>query len=144
MSLAFAQRHELSGHNHIARFCRRRDIAEGIVARSAFLLRPDEEYLSTNWMEYFHDSDRQSQIAGVRKALTDKGFQVSRGTAFAVLNVGAATAACKSELNLDIQIIALGEAHNPSHAGIFGYTEHNTDASSTLARQVREVYPAAS
>ncbi len=86
---------------------------------------------------------KRDDEAGVRKALTDKGFQVSRGAAFAVLNVGAATAACKSELNLDIQVIALGETHDPSHAGIFGYTEHNTDAAATLARQVREVYPAA-
>lgn len=134
---------ELAYTHHVARYCRRRHLrSDGRPLRDAFLLRFGEEYLSTNWMDYFHNTDRQFQIAGVRKALTDKGFQVSRGTAFAVLNVGAATAARKNELDLNIQIIALGEAHDPSHVGIFGYTEHNADAASTLARQVREVYPA--
>lgn len=135
---------ELAHAHHVARYCRRRHLrSDGRTLRDAFLLRFGEEYLSTNWMEYFHNTDHQFQTAGVRKALTDKGFHVSRGAAFAVLNVGAATAACKSELNLGVQVIALGETHDPSHAGIFGYTEHNTDAAATLARQIHEVYPAA-
>ncbi len=143
MSLASAQRRELSGHHHVARFCRRRDIADGIVARSAFLLRPGEEFLSTNWLEHFHDSDRQEQIIGVHRALTDKGFRVRRNTAFAVLNVGVAIGACKSDLNLDIQIVALGESHDPSHSGILGYTADDTDTAAALARQVQEVHPTA-
>ena len=144
MSLASAQRGRLLGHHHVARHCRARDMVNGVPQENAFRLRPGEEYLSTNWLEYFHDTARQSQISGVRQALAGKGFRVRRNAAFAVLNVGGAIAACKSDLNLDIHIIALGESHDPSHAGIFGYTEDDTDVAALLARQVSlgEVYPA--
>lgn len=144
MSVAILQRRELSGPHHVARHCRRRDIADGIVARSAFLLRPGEEYLSTNWLEHFHESDRPTQITGVQRALTDKGFHVRRNAAFAVLNVGITIAACKNVLNLDIQIVELGESHDPSHAGIFGCIAGDADTAATLAQQVREVHLAAS
>ena len=136
---------ELAYSHHVARYCRRRHLrSDGRPLRDAFLLRFGEEYLSTNWMEYSHDSERLAQIAGVLQALADKGFRASRTASFAVLNVGAAATACKDDSNLDIKIIALGEKHDPSHTGIFGYTAEDTDTAATLARQVREVYPAAS
>ena len=138
-------RRELEPSHHVARYCRRRDIRnDGAVSPAAFEMRPGEPYLSTNWLEYFHDSDRQSQIAGVRQALADKNFRVSRTGAFAVLNVGAAVSACKAGLNRQIEIIALGEAHDPSHTGIFGYTEYDPDIAARLATSVNsnEIYPA--
>ena len=144
MSLAPAQRERLAEHHHIARHCRARDIANGMPRENAFRLRPGEAYLSTNWPEYFHDSDRLAQIVSVRQALADKGFRVSRTGVFAVLNVGAAVSACKMGRNLDVAIVALGEAHDPSHSGIFGYTEYDTDIAALLAASVRldEVHPA--
>ena len=111
MTIAPAQAGRLLEHHHVARYCRGRDMANGIPRENAFRLRPGEEYLSTNWLEHFHDADRQAQIAGVRQALSDKGFRVRSSAVFAVLNVGAATTACKNDLSLDIQIAALGEAH---------------------------------
>ena len=65
----------LSHSHHVARYCRRRHLrSDGRPLRDAFLLRLGEEYLSTNWLEHFHDSDRPAQIVGVSRALTDKGF----------------------------------------------------------------------
>lgn len=139
-------RRELSPSHHIARYCRRRDVRNnGAVPPAAFELRPGEEYLSTNWMEYFHESHRQTQIAGVRETLAEKNFRVSRTASFVVLNIGVAVNACKTGLNLDIDVIALGQPHDPSRAGIFGYTEHNTDAAAQLAASVspNEIHPAA-
>ena len=62
-----------------------------------------------------------------------------------MLNVGAAVNACKTGLNLDITVIALGKSHDPSHAGIFGYNEYDTNAADLLAKSVNadEIYPAA-
>ena len=110
---------------------------------SAFELRPGEEYLSTNWLEYFHDSDRDIQISGVRQALADKGFRTGRNSYFATLNVGVSVAACGDILNLNIQFIALGEAHDPSHTGIYGCAG-NVRAAAVLAQSVNpnEIYPA--
>ena len=136
----------LSHSDHIARYCRPRDIrSDGRPLRDAFLLRPGESYLSTNWLGYFHNSERQFQIAGVRQALTDKGFHVRSTASFAVLNVGFTIVVCKNALNLDIQILTLGEPHDPSHTGIFGYTAANTDVATLLSKQItaHEVYPAA-
>ena len=134
--------HDLSPNYHVARYCRPRDIADGIPRENAFILRSDETYLSTNWLEYFHESDRNVQIAGVNQALTDKRFRVANSGAFAVLNVGAAIVACWEERNLEIRFTRLGESGDPTHTGIFGYTVEDTDTAATLARQVREVYPA--
>ena len=142
MSLAPPQRRELAGYHNAARFCRRRDLADGIVARSAFLLRPNEPYLSTNWLEYFHASDRQSQIAGVRQALAGKGFNVKPNGAFAVLNVGDTVSAIRQTGNRALRFVVLGESRDPSHTGIFGYPAGDTDTATALARLVREVHPA--
>lgn len=142
-----AGRHELPPEHHIACHCRPRDFgATGLLLDSAFELRPGEEYLSTNWLEFFHDSHRLLQILGVRQALVDKGFRVRPNASFAVLNVGAAVALCRNTLDLDIQFIALGEPHDPSHTGIFGYAEQNAVVAALLAGLVnpREVYAAAS
>ena len=141
-----AGRRELAPSQHIACYCRPRAIREdGTLAPAAFRLRPGEEYLSTNWLEYFHDADRQSQIAGVQQALTDKGFQIRRTASFAVLNVGAAVVRCKDARDIAIQFVALGEAQDPSHTGIYGYTTENAAVASLLATLVapNEVYPAA-
>ena len=140
-----AGRHELPPEHHVARHCRPRDFsAKGLLLDSAFELRPGEEYLSTNWLEYFHDAHRLIQIVGVRQALVDKGFRVRPTASFAILNVGAAVARCSNTLNLDIQFIALGESHDPSHTGIFGYTAQSAVVAALLAASVdpSEVYPA--
>jgi hypothetical protein len=107
------------------------------------LLRPNEEYLSTNWLEYFHDSDRQSQIVGVHQALTDKGFRVSPTGSFAVLNVGNTVSTVRQARDLKIRFVNFGEPHDPSHTGIFGYNAEDTDTATALARLAREVHPTA-
>ena len=139
-------RRALGPSHNVARYCRPRDVRDdGAVSPAAFELRPGEAYLSTNWLEYFHDSDRPTQIAGVRQALTDKGFQVRRAARFAVLNVGVAVAACSDQLNLAIQFVVLGESHDPSHTGIYGYTASHALAAAALAESVspNEIHPAA-
>ena len=112
---------------------------------TAFLLRPGEEYLSTNWLEHFHDSERSTQIDGVRRSLSGKGFRISRNAVFAVLNVGSATIQCGNTLNVDIQFVVLGERRDPSHAGIYGYVAQNAAVAELLAQLLNpdHVYPAA-
>ena len=139
-------RRELEPAYHVARYCRPRHIREdGTLAPSAFHIRPGEEYLSTNWLEYFHDSERSAQISGVRQSLAGKGFRVSGNGSFAVLNVGDSTALDRDTLNIVIQFVLLGETHDPSHTGIFGFTTHNNAAIAvTLAQSLdsSQIYPA--
>ena len=128
---------ELSGRHSVARYCRPRALlSDGRPARAAFLLRPGEAYLSTNWLEYFHAADRPAQLDGVRQALAGKGFRMSRAARFAVLNVGAAADRCRDLLDAPLRFIALGEPHDPSHTGIYGYTAHHTAVAAALAGAV--------
>ena len=139
-------RRTLADSQHVARYCRPRDIgSDSTPIPTAFRLRPGEEYLSTNWLEHFHDSERSTQIDGVRRSLSGKGFRFSRSAAFAVLNVGSATTQCGDALNVDIQFVVLGESHDPSHTGIYGYVAQNAAVAELLAGLVspRAVYPAA-
>ncbi len=119
---------------------------DGQLIETAFTPRPGEAYLSANWLEYFHDSDRPVQIAGVRRALTAKGFQLRRAARFAVLNVGDAVAICRAGCpDANIRIVALGETRDPSHAGIYGVAPPNNIAiAALLAAAVApdDVYPA--
>ena len=100
----------------VARHSRPRALlSDGSPARAAFMLRPGEEYLSANWLEYFHQSDRTVQIAGVRRALVGKGFQLRRNARLAVLNAGTAAAAGHSALGITLRFVALDETTDPSH-----------------------------
>ncbi len=108
------------------------------------MLREGETYLSANWLEHFHPSDRDIQISGVRQTLLDKGFRVARTGHFGVLNVGDAVDRCRQRLDLEVQFISLGEAHDPSHTGIYGLAADKARAAQVLAQSVSpaEVYPA--
>ena len=108
------------------------------------MLRPGEEYLSTNWLEHFHPADRAIQLAGVRQTLRDKGFRVAHTGHFGVLNVGDAVDLCRQNLNLEIRFITLGDGRDPSHTGIYGMVGNESKAAQLLAQAVSpaEVYPA--
>ena len=130
---------DLGPDHHVARYCSPRNIAAGIPSYEAFLLRLDEAFLSTNWLEYFHDSDRQFQMSGIRQALSGKGFRVSRNGRFAVLNVGYSINRVR---RVALRFTLLGQARDPSHAGIFGYLPIDADIALLLSESVRETYPA--
>lgn len=143
-----AQR-ELSSSHSVARYCSKRRLGDdGLPLEEAFRLRVDEVYVSTNWLECFHNSDRPFQIDCVRQSLIAKGFSVRPSARFAVLNVGTATAVCKNSLNLDIKFVLLDELDDPSHTGIYGLDLADDEtqglAAQVLAQSVlpAEVYPA--
>ena len=110
----------------------------------AFILREQETYLSTNWLEHFHPADRNVQLAGVRQTLRDKGFRMARSGHFVALNVGNAIARCRQELKVEIRFITLGDARDPSHTGIYGLAGNEEEVALELAQAVNpaEVYPA--
>ena len=148
MPFGHVDKRELPPNDNVARYCRKRDTDEnGIPMDGAFLLREDKHecYLSTNWLEYFHPSDRTVQIHSVIQSLRAKGRTVANSASFAVLNVRAVIAACKSRLNLDLRFVTTDDPCDPSHTGIYGYVEHNARTAAELAKLVDsdEVYPVA-
>ena len=138
-----AQRELLSNHN-IARYCSPRRLDEdGIPLEGAFLLRSEELYLSTNWLEYFHAADRPFQIECVKQSLIAKGLRVSKNAALTVLNVGTTISGIMEELGLQARVTTLGEVMDPSHTGVYGIAENRVKVVVVLARLVdpNEVYP---
>lgn len=134
---------ELSHNHNVARHCRKRDIGEdGTPMDGAFLLRADEPYLSTNWLEHFHPSDRHLQLNGVLQSLRGKR-NVANNAFLSVLNVGIAVSACQKQLKLELRFVLLRESCDPSHTGIYGYAGHNAKTAAVLAKSVNldEVYP---
>ena len=62
---------------------------------------------------------------------------VQRGEFIAVLNIGSATVSCNSHLGIDLQFITQGGIDDPSHTGIFGYTDDdNAKVALELAKSV--------
>ena len=136
----------LSPQHNVARYCRRRWLVHGGVSRDAFLLREGEPYLSTNWLEHFHQSDRQAQLYGIRAALASK-FKMEADGRFAILNVGYAIDRIMRLHSVPLRFRVLGQAHDPSHTGIFGYGSaivdpKANDVARSLAGSVRELHPA--
>ena len=128
----------LRPEHNVARYCASRKIIRGTPSLEAFMLRSQEDFLSTNWLEHFHSSNRQFQVSGVRDALINKGFRVNASGRFAVLNVGTAT---RQVRHVQLKFILLRHASDPSHAGIFGYQAGDADTAIALSKSVREVYP---
>ena len=108
-------------------------------------MRPSEPCLSTNWLEHFHTAERDSQIAGVLAALSRK-LALARTGKVAVLNVGSAIDLCQRKAGVSIRFVILGDSRDPSHTGIFGYSEptQNARVATLLANSVRSdaLYPA--
>ena len=130
---------ELLPDHNLARYCRPRNIAGGVLSSDAFTLRDGERFLSTNWLEYFHDTDRAIQMSGVRASLAGKGFDIRPGGGFAVVNIQLAN---QSVTRVQLRFLLLGQRNDPSHAGIFGYTASDIDVAGDLAESVRELHPA--
>ena len=140
---------ELLPSDNVARYCSPRHLGgDGLPLEAAFHLRDSENYVSTNWLEHFHPTDRPFQLDCLRQSLIAKGFTVRQSGRFAVLNVGAVIAVCKDKLKLDIRFVTLGEPDDPSHTGIYGMetltANDKASAAAALAQSVSpaEVYPA--
>ena len=58
--------------DHIARFCRPLQVADGQIQATAFMLRSNEEYLSVNWLEYLNCSNRDHEINEIRNVHSAK------------------------------------------------------------------------
>ena len=125
--------------NNVARYCPPRDIVRGRISRDAFMLRYGEQYLSANWLEHFHKTDRLIQMSEVRNVLASKGFRVNRNGRFAVLNVGVTM---EQVGDTPLRFILLGTPGDPSHIGIFGCTPGDYITAAALANSVKEEYPA--
>ncbi len=133
-----ATQRRLRPNQNVARQCRPRDIDQfDRPSANAFRLRSDKEYyLSTNWLEYFHISDRSIQLPAIRQSLIDKHRTVKGNDYFVILNVEMAEVACKEVLGINLCFISFGGSIDPSHTGIYGMASDSANAAAELADTV--------
>ena len=89
---------------------------------AAFELRPGEDYLSVNWLEYFGAPSVDAAVESVRNAFRAKDFSLSPNGRFAVLNVGTIKSAISGAVADTARVEHLPVDNDESHSGVLGYT----------------------
>lgn len=111
----------LPDEDHVMRYVPwtrlRRDEDENVIGflPQAFELRPDEESLSVNWLEYF-DGDREDRIRDSVKMFRDIRT-VGKKSAFGIGNVGQIKRTCSAS-GAQVRIVYEPEARNQAHSAI--------------------------
>lgn len=137
---------QVPGPHHIARFCRPLQVADEKIQATAFMLRPDEEYLSVNWLEFLDCSSRDSEINEVRKIYSVK-LSVGASAKLAVLNVGEVREKVLTESPDRRRIEVLhdpieDDVSDPSHSGIYNLKEDDELIAELILETVLDTYPA--
>ena len=115
---------------------------DGLPMAAAFEIRPGEDYLSVNWLEYFNAPDLDAAIERVREAFDAKGYRVRPNGRFAVVGVGAAKAAIAAAIGQPGSVEHLPLDDDQSHAGLYGYPQGDLAAAAALRARVQQVHPA--
>ena len=109
------------------------------------MLRPEESYLSVNWLECTGATSQPQQLAIVRQHLTNKGIKLSAKGRLAVLHLQTVFDYVQSETPDSRGLIAHHEPirpHDPSHSGIYGYAHDDDLIADLIAKSVQEVHKA--
>ena len=90
------------------------DTETGDIKNEAFYLRPSEQYLSANWIEYYAH-DHETAVSIIRDAIP---VSVSRGDKFVVLNVGDIIDSIREGGGESPSVLFCPGCNNPSHVAI--------------------------
>ena len=108
----------LCSYNHVARYCSATRLSNGFPMPAAFELRDDEDFLSSNWIEYFGMMDLELGMNKVREEVC-KHHSTTENGRFAILNVGEAKKTISHKHGVELRIEDLEEKDYPSHTGIW-------------------------
>lgn len=105
----------------IARYCKASYIQQdGCVSGDAFKLRPEEDFLSVSWLNYWRKGSFEENIAATRNALQRK-LKISRKAKLAVVNVGSMRENVQQALSGEtVSVLHEPSSTDPSHSGIYG------------------------
>ena len=104
---------------------------------AAFELKPGENYLSVNWLEYFDLPDVGAAVEHVRETFRSKGYHFRSNGRFAVIGVGAAKNAVTEVAWRPGRVEHMPLDNDESHAGLSGYTEDDLAVAVELRALVR-------
>ena len=137
----------LPDDHHFSRYCKPTAVGrDGLPMAAAFELRPGEEHLSVNWLEYFDTRDLGATVECVREAFRRKRYRIRRNGKFVVVSVGAALAAVAETVGRRGRVEHMPLEDDESHAGLFGYTADDLAVAVELRILIQreDVHPALS
>jgi hypothetical protein len=130
--------------DHISRYCSATQCTEQEqVTGVAFQLRPTDEHLSVNWLEFLRLTNRQAEIREVRRILSSK-LKLGSKAKIAILNVGEVInyVRMQSPDSRNLGVLHDPEENDPSHSGIYGYRYEDHLIADLIAEVVQTTYPA--
>ncbi len=96
----------------------RRDEDDNVIGflGQAFALKPGEESLSVNWLEYFC-GDRESNI---RDSVIEfrRTIKVGKKSAFGIASVKKVKDTCSATAGVKVRVVYEPSEYNPAHSGI--------------------------
>lgn len=131
----------LPDEDHISRYCKFKSLVNDQPSGASFMLRPDDEFLSVNWLEYFGLTDCREQMSQVRQNIR---LNLAPMAKFAVLNVGNVINYVRENGpdNRVLSVLHEPEEDDPSHSGIHGYGFEDDWVADLIAEVVQEIHPA--
>ena len=134
---------KLPDQDHISRFCPPKTAPNGVITATAFLLRPEDEGLSVNWLEVLKCLCRGDEIKEIKQTYSRK-LKISKNSRIAVLNVGIMcnTVFEQSPDNRRISVRHQPEPDiDPSHSEVFNLREDNELIAEVILRTILENHP---
>jgi len=108
------------------------------------MMRTVDDSLSVNWLEVTGASSREDQLEAIRGHLLNKDMKLRATARLAVLQIASAFQFVQMHAE-GFELSAYHEQelpHDPSHAGIYGYTAQDQVVADLLAMSVNEHYSA--
>jgi len=129
--------------HHIGRYCKSSTVDNGQIQATAFMLRKDEESLSVNWLEFLNCSNREQEIAELRKIYFSK-LSVGARARIAILNVGKVREEVLKESpdGRNLEVLHDPVSDDPSHSGIYNLRYDDELIAELILETVKETYPA--
>ena len=126
--------------DHVSRYCSPTRVEDERPLASAFLIQPDRNYLSVNWLEYWHSGSIEEALARVRG---ETELEVKPEGRFAVLLVGAIVGAINRVTGREAQVVHKPTTTVESHSGVFGYSPDEREVAAEIASTVgsNNVFP---
>lgn len=106
--------------DHVARHCPPGKCEEDMAGMDAFLLRPDEPYLSVDWLERTGKSELVDQLTVIVKTLQKRGRTVKTTDGLARLNVGTSIDNVLTNTGANLEFQSLGQSKTNTYSGIYG------------------------
>jgi hypothetical protein len=110
-------------------------------------MRPIDESLSVNWLEYFKLNNREEEISKIQKLYGGKFRNISPNARIVVINVGEARnkVLLESEDGRNLKFKHDRSIGDPSHSGIYNLNPDNemiAELILSVVDQEHHVYPA--